>query len=292
MDSMFSRHSSVPLNVVGRKLQALAPKLSRSEARVANFVLANLADIAFETGASLAGKVGVSEITVSRFLRKAGYKGIAGLKRELRADGSATAEGIARRKLANRRSPYASVRELELQAVAKAFDLFQSDNWRKLVKTVANARDIYVTGFQSVRGTAEDFCRRLLLARGSVQYLSAHDGMLGEWLEFHGDARPKATTLILIDVVPYAREGKTVAQIAKEMGFRVIVVSDEYCDWAHGLADHAVNARSRSGLFLESTVALVLILNVLVDAVARAGSAGGQRRFDSWQMMTRKLEIF
>jgi DNA-binding MurR/RpiR family transcriptional regulator len=83
-----------------------------------------------------------------------------------------------------------------------------------------------------------------------------------------------------------------VAQIAKEMGIRVVVVSDEYCDWAHGIADHAVNARSRSGLFLESTVALVLILNVLVDAVARAGSARGQRRFDSWQMMTRKLDIF
>jgi DNA-binding MurR/RpiR family transcriptional regulator len=292
MDSMFSRHSSVPLSVVGRKLRALTPKLSRSEARVANYVLTNLGDIAFETGASLAGKVRVSEITVSRFLRKAGYKGIVGLKRELRTDGAATAAAIGRRKHPIGRSPYTSVRELELQAVAKAFDLFHTDEWRKLVRTVVQARDIYVTGFQSVRGTAEDFCRRLLLARSNVRYLSAHDGMLGEWLEFHGDVRPKAQTLILIDVVPYAREGRTVAQIAKEMGFRVIVVSDEYCDWAHGIADHAVNARSRSGLFLESTVALVLILNVLVDAVARAGATGGRRRFESWQLMTRRLEIF
>jgi DNA-binding MurR/RpiR family transcriptional regulator len=292
MDSMFSRHSSAPPSVVGRKLQALAPKLSRSEARVANYVRANLGDIAFETGASLAGKVGVSEITVSRFLRKAGYKGIAGLKRALRAGDSVAAASGARRRLGGHRSPYASVRELELQAVAKAFDVFQSDDWWRLVRTVAHSRDIYVTGFQTVRGTAEDFCRRLLLARSNVRYLSAHDGMLGEWLEFHGDARRKAATLILIDVVPYAREGRMVAQIAKEMGIRIVVVSDEYCDWAHGIADHAVNARSRSGLFLESTVALVLILNVLVDAVARAGSARGQRRFDSWQMMTRKLDIF
>ena len=38
---------------------------------------------ALETGASLAARTGVSEITVSRFLRRAGFKGLQGLKEDV-----------------------------------------------------------------------------------------------------------------------------------------------------------------------------------------------------------------
>ncbi len=292
MKNLFSHHSSVRTQSVTEKLLALAPTLSRSEARLANFIVANIGDLAFETGASLARKMAVSEITVSRFLRKAGYKGIAGLKRELRGErGTEGAEPVPV-KPKGQASPYASVRELEVRAMSRAFEQFETNSWKALVSSVARAREVYVTGFQSVRGTAEDFSRRLSLARNSVRFVSAHDGMLGEWLAFQGDARPKPITLVLIDVVPYAREGLKVAEIAKEMGLNVVVVSDEFCDWAHGLADHSISAKSRSGLFLESTVSLVLILNVLVDAVARSGPGKGKSRFDTWQLMTRRINIF
>lgn len=275
-----------------RKLQSLLPTLTATEARIAHYIIRNIDQIPFETGASLARKSNVSEISVSRFLRKAGFKGIGGVKMELRL------EAVNERHLGDDvrdedwRDLYTEVRANEIRALEKLFDEFRGTAWRDLAQTVADAEMVFVTGFQALRGTAEDFARRLALARDNVRFLSASDNMLGEWLAYLGDQSPKPVTLILIDGVPYANDGLKIAEIAKEIGFKVIVISDEFCDWAHDVADHKAFAASRSGLFIESTVALTLILTVLVDAVARCNPDTGMLRLDRWQILMRRLNMF
>ena len=49
------------------RLRAILPELTKSEARIAQWLMLNLASAGMETGASIAAKTGVSEITVSRF---------------------------------------------------------------------------------------------------------------------------------------------------------------------------------------------------------------------------------
>jgi DNA-binding MurR/RpiR family transcriptional regulator len=275
-----------------RKLQSLIPELTATEARIAHFIIAHLDQIPFESGSSLARKASVSEISVSRFLRRAGYRGIAGLKLELKLE--AVNERHLTDETRNPESPdvYADVRANELRSIERLFVEFKNQPWRELVQTATEADDVFVTGFQALRGTAEDFSRRLALARDNVRFLSAYDDMLGAWLSLIGDSRPKPMVLILIDGVPYANDGLKVAQIAKENGIKVIVISDEFCDWAHEVADHSIFAASGSGLFIESTVALTLILNVLVDAVARANDVASALRLDRWQILMRRLNIF
>lgn len=273
-----------------RKLQSLLPGFSATEARIAHYIIRNIDKIPFENGSSLARKAGVSEISVSRFLRKSGYKGIGGLKLELKL------EAVNERHLTEDHqdwdSHYSAVRENELRTIETLFQEFASADWQELVDSVADAAQVHVTGFQALKGTAEDFARRLALARDEVRFLSASDGMLGEWLSHLGDASPKSRTLILIDGVPYANDGLKIAQIAKEIGFKLVVISDEFCDWAHEVADHKMFAASGSGLFIESTVGLTLILNVLVDAVARRNPGVGMLRLDRWQILMRRLNIF
>jgi DNA-binding MurR/RpiR family transcriptional regulator len=293
MESMFTHYFQAGAHPVTAKLEAVLPQLSRSEARIARYVIDNIADIGFETGVTLARRLAVSEITVSRFLRKAGYKGMAALKRELQAEQEIhqfepqLPRGTDEINLSLR-----GARDQEIKAISRLFEQFETPDWAALVAAASEAGEIYVTGFQSVRGSAEDFARRLSLARDNVRFISANDGMLGEWLTYHGDANPKPVTLIVIDVVPHAQAGAKIAQIAKDFGFTVIVISDEFCDWAHGIADHSIYAKSRSGLFLGSTVPLMLTLDVLVDFVARAGPGYGRNRFESWQLMTRRMDIF
>ena len=273
-----------------RKLQSILPSLSVTEARIAHHLIRNIDKIPYETGSSLARKAGVSEISVSRFLRKAGYKGIGGLKLELKL------EAVNERHLTEDHKDwgdlYSQVRENEIRTIEQLFQEFTTAEWHDLVQTAAEAEQIFVTGFQAIKGTAEDFARRLALARDNVRFLSASDNMLGEWLSYLGDVQPKPMALILIDGVPYANDGLKIAQIAKEIGFKVIVISDEFCDWAHDVADHKMFAASGSGLFIESTVGLTLILNVLVDAVARRNPGNGVLRLDRWQIVMRRLNIF
>jgi DNA-binding MurR/RpiR family transcriptional regulator len=76
-------HSDFP--TIEAQLDAVLPELSRLEAQVAQYMRLHISDLSFETGASLAQKVGVSEVTISRFLKRLGYEGMRGLKRELRS---------------------------------------------------------------------------------------------------------------------------------------------------------------------------------------------------------------
>ena len=63
------------------KLRVALPDLPRLEAQVVQYMVLNIGELSFETGVSIAEKVGVSEVTVSRLLRRLGFQGMRGLKK-------------------------------------------------------------------------------------------------------------------------------------------------------------------------------------------------------------------
>ncbi len=288
MDSIFSTSDDYISSRTAKNIQALLPGLASSEARVAQYILLNLDRIAYETGASIAEKAFVSPITVSRFLKRAGYKGITALKQEVLQDQTLAAEeSTGYQALTD--AALKPVFNKDLQVLVDLFNQFQTDNWLGLVNCVSTASRVYVSGFQTVRGIAEDFSRRLALARREVHFLSAHESMLSEWLGDSVDGKPRV--LVLIDVVPYAQEGKKLCEIAVSKGMQVVILSDEFCYWARDFTPHVLHAKSKTGLFLESTWGLVLATNMLCDQVAR-NTPDSDRRTKDWLEMAQYLDLF
>ena len=66
------------------RLNVALSSSSKADRALAAFMLAELANLPFETAASLVTKVGVSEPTVGRFCRSIGYDGFKDLKKNLR----------------------------------------------------------------------------------------------------------------------------------------------------------------------------------------------------------------
>lgn len=296
MSEGFASYPTVSFAELAEKIDAALPGLPTQEARLAQFMLLNIEKLALETGRTLAAKVGVSEVTVGRLLRRLGCDGMRGLKAMMREQYSLSAGA---RPMAGGEAPAMNDRlervlGAEIDALHSIFQQAGSNAFRELTKRLAEAQGVYVTGFQSVRGIAEDCARRLAIARPNVRYLSAHDSMLAEWLLPSGEGgdRPEDTCLLLIDVVPYARESQDLARIARGQGRRCVVVTDEYCHWAKDVADAVLHAPSRSGLFLESTVGIVSALNLVVDGVAGLQDDGGRQRIDQWKLMARDVRLF
>ncbi len=294
MKEGFSSYLQNSFPTFEEQLDAVLPELSNLEAQVAQYMRLNISELSFETGASLAGKVGVSEVTVSRLLRRLGYEGMRGLKRELR--NQLTNRELLKEVASTDREvpkPLSEVLDLELEAVRDVYRQSASPMWGRLVSAVAGADRVHVTGFQTVRGIAEDCARRLALARSDVRFLAAHDGMLTEWL---GPSRTKGQRvnecLILIDVVAYAREAPILARLCEETNRSLVVVTDEMCHWAKNHTDLVVHASTRSGLFLESTVAITAALNLIVDAVAKESSSEIADRLQDWKANARILNLF
>ncbi len=294
MKEGFSSYLQSSFPTFEEQLDAVLPELSNLEAQVAQYMRLNVSELSFETGSSLAGKVGVSEVTVSRLLRRLGYEGMRGLKRELRNQ-------LTNRELLKEVAstdlevpkPLSEVLDLEIEAVRDVYRQSASPMWNRLVSAVAGADRVYVTGFQTVRGIAEDCARRLALARCDVRFLAAHDGMLTEWL---GPSRAQGSRanecLILIDVVAYAREAPILAKLCEETNRSLVVVTDEMCHWAKNHTDLVIHASTRSGLFLESTVAITAALNLIVDAVAKESPSEIADRLQDWKANARALNLF
>ena len=292
MKEIFSSHPLASQPRFVTQIEELMPTLPRQEAKVAQFILLNAGELGFETGASIAMKAGTSEVTVSRLLSRLGYRGMPGLKREMQADQSAGQLGFARSTTLDD-DPLKDMLDSEVRALITVFEQFSGDRAERLVETVAEARSVFVTGFQSVRGAAEDFSRRLAIARDDVRFLAAHDSMLTEWVgSAQTDGDGHADCVIVVDVVPYAREAPVLCQMCRDAGRDLVVVSDESCHWAQSYTDLIVHAPSRSGLLLESTGALVAALNVLVHAVAERDPKAMRERLQRWQSMTRKVNLF
>ncbi len=289
MEHTFSSQPEYAAASTAQKLKELIPTISVAEARVAQFILLNLDQISFETGASIAEKAAVSQITVSRFLKRAGFKGISSLKQELKK------ELLMADKVMSERLPvdsfYRENFKNELQAMMRLYSQFETDVWEGIVGCINAAKRVYVTGFQSIRGTAEDVSRRLALARDGVQYLSPHDGMLAEWLEEHTCRRRDYNVLIVLDIVPYAPESRKLCEEAIRQGIQVIIISDEFCHWAKEITPHVFYSKSKSGLFLESTWGIVMATNMLVHCIARKNPDSAER-IKRWRSMTKRLSLF
>lgn len=294
MKDTFSSYPQARFPGFAQKLSEVISTLPNREAQIAQYMMLNTGDLSFETGASLAKKVGASEVTVSRLLRRLGYRGMRGLKRELKADLTAEYppnESGSRRSLSA--TPFASVLELEIEALVGVFQQCRGEMWRELIEVVHSSDRVYVTGFQTVRGIAEDSVRRLSLARDDVRFLSAHDGMLAEWIGKPGAGeQARRECFIIIDVVPYAREATLLGEFCQSRGRRLVVFTDEFCHWAKDFTDLIIYARSRSGLFLESTIGITAALNLLAHEVAERDPGATKQRLEHWQAISRRLNLF
>ncbi len=289
MSSGFASFPQGPLGDFIGKLEQVLPELPKQEAKVAQFILLNVQTIGPETGKSLANRIGVSEITVGRLMRRLGYNGTKHLKELLREHYAVGGASISPSTDIDRKM--SQVMEAELAVIRSVYQQTGNEHWTKARALVSEARRIYVTGFQSVRGLSEDFTRRMSIARPNVQYLSPHDGMLGEWLDASAQDRSDEC-LIIVDVVPYAGEGQELARIAKQQGRSLIVISDEFCHWSAAVADACLYAPSNTGLFLESTLGLNATLALLVDHAAHSSDAGAKKRLSSWKKNARRLKLF
>jgi len=289
MNSGFASYPQASFEAFAKKLEESVSELPRQEAKLAQFILLNLKTLGLETGKSLAAKVGVSEVTVGRLLRRLGCNGMKALKVLLREQYSVSPSFLDT--TGDILPTLESTHAAELAVVTSVFQQTMSEDWRRATELLVSSPRIFASGFQSVRGIAEDFTRRLSLARGAVQYMSPHDGMLGEWLVYGGGSVGDSC-VVLIDVVPYASESIEIARLAKRQGRACVVVSDEYCHWSRDIADAAIYAPSKTGLFLESTVGIVVALSLLVDAVAKAAPEVSAERLAQWKMRAKELGLF
>lgn len=242
---------------------------SPSEQSLAAYILDNVQILPFETGSSIAQAVGVSEMTVTRFVRGLGFENLRDLKKRLRVavaeKDSEIDDYMARFQMREgRQQMLQESLRLELDAIVKAYALTTTEVWEEAANLLVKARTVYVVGFQASKGLAMDFASRLLWARSNVIFIDNASGTFGEIL----NADPRHSAVVFVDTASYATRGIKLAEKLKAMEMPLVVVTDKFSHWAFAYTRFAFEAHTHVKTFWDSTASLSVVLNLMIDAVA------------------------
>ncbi len=273
------------------RLRSISSNLTKSEAVIAQWLILNEPTLGLETGASIAAKTACSEITVSRFLRRLGYKGLQALKEDLLASLVHAHVTPSDRYFQLLDSEIGAILKRDADAVLAIAQEVEKPSWPAAIDAIAAADEVFVMGFQTIRGIAEDFTRRLSIVRGSVRFISPHDGGLVEWVPSFRRAEERRC-LVIVDMAPYAREALPILKTARRLGMDVVVVTDELNTWASPETPFVFHVTTKVDAFLESTGPMTTLMNVIIHEVAGRALDKARKRIKDWPSIMRGLDLY
>lgn len=251
------------------RLNEAVSSASKADRALAAYMLAEFGGLPFETAASLAAKVAVSEPTVGRFCRAMGYDGFKDLKKSLRSDmgDKPWLMGDRLRDLQERseagEDQLTGGLELEMAALVAVYEAAHTPEWDRVIKRLAQAKSIFAVGFQTERGIAQIFVNQLQYIRDRVHLLDLAGG------NFAGVLAIEDTdcALVIFEARRYSHHALLLAEEAKAAGIPVTLITDPYCDWGHDVADEIFIVPTSFNLFWESTAQMASLANLLVNGV-------------------------
>ena len=204
------------------------PYLSRAEQAIASYILRNPDDIHFETGASIARAVGVSEMTVSRFTRTLGFANLREMKRSLRRSLAAAVQGddgarIPHRELAHADPAAASALRHDLDAVVFAYNRLAEPRWQAMVEAVKAAPRLFVVALGRVESLAHHISHRIGMVRPDVSVIARKN--------LHPEALKPDMLLLLLDGGNAGADDVRLACRLAEAGVRAIILTPDPEVW-------------------------------------------------------------
>jgi len=232
-----------------------------SERRIATWLLHNLSAIPFETAASLGRRVGVSPMTVGRFLRTIGYRDFGELKDEMRHE--APWVKLYRPRVATDGDPLAQGLQNEIKALAAVYELARDPAWKPVAHRIAHADRVTVASFPLTRFPGLALADLLRHVRPNVAFADGSDGAYTDLLL---DSGPDSC-VVLFDVRRYSRHFRMLAEEVHARGIPLVIITDTLCHWARDLTPEVLMIPVSQDLAWHSFGAVISLFGLLVDAV-------------------------
>ncbi len=270
-----------------RRLEGHFQDLTKSEQRIASYLLTNHDEAAFLPAAELAQRVGVSSPTVVRFARSVGYDSFPELRRCLQEmfRVKVTPATRLKRKLddlhAGEGHVLHKIVDMELQYLAEAELSINLDDFNRAVGIIVQAKRVFAFGLGPSRILA-DLLQIRLRRFGIPTYSMTESGR---------DILEKLLLLQPADAVVatgYHRiTGELVAVLdhAHKVGCQVILLTDTLGATFKDNADVILSARRGPVSDFHSLTVPMTILNALILAVAMQKSEESMASLNKLQQM-------
>ena len=251
------------------QLRAALPDLTRAERQLATHVLSHYPVSALGSITLLAKAAEVSTPTVVRLAQKLGYKGYPDLQNALRGEVEAMLEsplakhdrwagGVPDTHMLNR---FADAVMANLQSTLGQIDHAEFDAAAGLLADPG--RQIFAMGGRITHALADYFTSLMKVVRTDVTLLSNNSTT---WPPTLLDMRP-GDVLLVFDIRRYENAVLQLAEMAKEQGAEIILITDRWVSPAAAHARHTLACHIEAPSAWDSNVSLMVLVETLLASV-------------------------
>lgn len=279
-------HIDGPPESAADLVAAARDRLTPTERRIAEAVLAEPTLLAFGTVSALAEHVGTSRPTIVRFAVKLGFEGYSDLQAHIRRGMSRELSRPSQRIRHAEISPAESARESMERALARVFDGMDNNVLDIVVSRLASADNVWVISGETSRAGAHALVSGLSIIRGGVRLLEPHS--VGVTLA-ESSSRDVA---VVLDFRRYRTEAIRTAQILAERGVSIVAITDGPLSPLAPLTDTRIDLDVPAVGPFDSSVPAVAMAELLVALVATQLHDEATERIDRTEQMWEETKTF
>ena len=279
------------------KIQSMT--LTRTDAEIAEYILAHLSTIGFQTSTTMAEEIGVSDTSVLRFIRKLGFKGYADFRSKMNAR---TARQIDRaqpdlnpgekylRTLEHLGSDslISDVSQYTLNNLRKSYAQLDQGTVEQVVDILLRSDRKYIAGFRGTACCAQYMASKLLfLAPHVVPILHADASAVENLLDI-----TDRDCLFLYSFPRYSEIARPLLEIARESGAKVILMTDRRTSPLANKADVVLTAQVDGLGFTNSYVAPLSLSEVILLSVSGRKDMTDSKRFNRIDSVMEREKLY
>ncbi len=241
---------------------------SKSQKKLAEFVLSNCEQAVFMTASRLGSEVGVSESTTVRFAMELGYEGFPEFRKALEEVVLMHLNSVQRVEVAYSNIPEKDIFEKilisDVEKIKQTLEICDKNNFLNAVSTLKEAKRVYIIGIRSCAPLASFLSFYLNQILDDVRLISTNN--INEIFEQMIRINEK-DVVVGISFPRYSMRTLKAMEFANKRNARIVTITDSIHSPINLYSSCTLLAKSDMASIVDSLVAPLSLINALIVAL-------------------------
>lgn len=271
-------------------IQEILPGLTRTQAKIAEYVLAHPDAVCFSSLRQMAEEIGVTETTILNFCKKTKFESFAGLKKAMYAD--MHDKLFWNKKLETSSNQYDAddgmlqkLKENQLEMLSSTLEELNTSELFQFTEELSRAQRIYLCGHEVSYTIAANFRNKLGNTGADTVLLDVNNYTeVLDALTHYGEN----DVFVLITLPFYAAQTVAVSDYLASVGATVLAITDKLSSPIVKNAKRALFCNSKNVIFHNSVASTM----ALTDIISSLYLLQNKEKFQNYNEKVKRIETF
>lgn len=267
-------------------------KMSKTQKKIANFVLQNITAVSYYNIQQLAEAVGTSEASILRFCTFLGHKGFPEFKNEVQkaAKEQLTMKDrleISRKAYDEKEAGIAEIFRQDINRIEHTLDQLDMDMFFETCQKIILAKKIYILAARSASALGQFFQYYLNMTLGNVELITSLDCHADRLCDVSG-----GDVVIGITFSRYSKVTEEMFSYARERGAVTVAITDSAVSPIVKDAAYCFLTETAMPSYIDSFTAPLTLINAILVEIGRNRSIELTNRIGKLDAFSSRFQLF